>query len=735
MSKRKETIAQVDFSYGATRPESAEREDTPLVAEGLKEAKNTLSLTTGSLEGRPGLLHIGSTTSKNGVEVDLGAGRVFDVHIVEDGVIVYGSDGSEVASFLENNWDDSAYKFGSKTFDPADFWVMPDPDTSTVLIGASSYPPHGLSLDDAGGWAYGLFQYATSLNGALKLPYWPYFPNVSITPSARTGTITVTASTGIFTAAYVDVRLRYGDREILLTGYVSATVMNATVTEQLAPTYSLTVASASGYQVGDAVDHETLGGQGIITAIAGTTITVLATKLWDGFTNSGKLIGPNAAQTITAQSETSPAPSFLWDLQMASRVHGFPGWGVKHKGRAYFCRYPSVPNAFAVSIAQRIDTFDLGADDGDAFVETLGANLGGDLLYIISAEDLLFFTTRGLYYQPTRGGEDVTPKNIGPVPFSQIGCSRVVPVALDDGAVFVDAVGQQIYAAVLAGDYYRSWAAQNISQYHSHLINAPTFLGATQSGSDRPENFVFAINGDGTAAVCQWDRTQNKIGWRPWDTAGTFRSIYQAFGALWAVVDRDTGLFSGRFRERFQDGVYLDCASGVSIDGDTGAATGGDAYFGTVTSIPTHLENAIAAIYLDGWDLGDGTIEAGGLPYFSDGRWFEFPAWAGVAQIGFPFEIKVTPWPRRSSHSQRGVREVKRVLKTFITVQNTLAFKYEGFEFGAYRVGDDVSVPPKMRTEEIGVITGGRGAFVDRPIIVDRPGPFQLLKLRYRVSV
>ena len=58
MARRKETISQVDFGYGATRPESVEREDTPLVLEGLKEALNTVGLTTGSLKGRPGLLRL-----------------------------------------------------------------------------------------------------------------------------------------------------------------------------------------------------------------------------------------------------------------------------------------------------------------------------------------------------------------------------------------------------------------------------------------------------------------------------------------------------------------------------------------------------------------------------------------------------------------------------------------------------------------------------------------------------
>lgn len=726
MARRKETIAQVDFSFGATRPESVEREDTPLVVQGLKEALNTVGLTTGALEGRPGLMHVGSTEASAGVEVDLGAGRVFEVHVVADGVVVYDDDGAEVASFLSHNWDANADKYGSAVFVSSDFWVISDPDTSAVLIGALSYPPHALTLDAAGVWAFGALSYATTLSGVVNQPYWPYYPDVSITPSARTGTITVTASAAIFTTDFEGLRLRYGGREIVLTTFVSSTVMDATVTQELPPTLDLTVASVSGYEVGDAVEHSTLGGQGIVTGIDDPIITVLATSLWDGFEAEEKLVGPNASQVLSLKEDAAPAASFLWDLQMSSKVHGYPGWGTKHQGRAYFCQFPSAPNAFAVSVAQRIDDFGLGVNDGDAFVEVLGANLGGDLLYIISAEDLLFFTTRGLYYQPTRGGEDVTPQTIAPVLFSRLGCKRVVPVALDDGAVFADAAGQQIHAALLAGDYYKSWATQNISQYHSHLIETPIYLGATQFGSDRPESFIFVVSVDGSAAVCQWDRTQNKIGWRPWETQGRFQSIYQAHSRIRAVVDRDIDGVTARFREVFQDGIYLDSAVSVFSNGEIASGEG--------TKLATHLNGATGAMYLAGWDLGDGVI-AGGVVTDPDGNAFDFPTYGGLVQIGFTFGIRVTPWPRRSSYSQRGERAVKRLIKTFITVQDTQGFEYEGGYFGGYRVGEDFSVPPNTRSEEVGFIASGRGPFLERPIVVDRPGKFRLLKIRQRVSV
>jgi len=60
--------------------------------------------------------------------------------------------------------------------------------------------------------------------------------------------------------------------------------MNATVRTILPPTYNIVVQSALNFEVGDVVEHETLGGKGIIVAInGGVTIVVMATSAYDGF--------------------------------------------------------------------------------------------------------------------------------------------------------------------------------------------------------------------------------------------------------------------------------------------------------------------------------------------------------------------------------------------------------------------------------------------------------------------
>ncbi len=732
MARRKDNIIQQDFSFGSVRKEAIERDDTQLITQSLRDADNTIGLTPGSIEIRPGSVHVGSTAAREGYEVDLGAGRVFDIHIESDAIVIYNADGTEDDN-IAVDWSalDGVYSYPG--FSSVNFWVVADPDTSSVIIGSAYFPLQALTYD--GTWSFGAMNYSTNSVGAHRIPYWNYYSGVTIQPSALTGSITLTASSGIWTDDHEGIRVRYYDREIVLGTRVSATVINATVTEELSPTLTFTFASTTGYQVGDAVEHETLGGQGIITAVTATTVTVLTLEFWDGFSASDRLVSPKAKSTITNMATASPAATFLWTMQLLNPIHGYAGYGEKHMGRLYLCDFPSAPNAFAVSLANSISDFYMGSADGDGFVEQVGANDGGSLLFIVSAEDLIFMTSKGLYVQITRDGSSVTPLNIAPVRFTRVGCAPVRPVAVTDGVVFVDAVGEQIFAAFLGGDQYRSWTERSLTKYHPQHISSPSYLGATSSGSEKPETFIYVVNSDGTAAVCQWDRENNSIGWRPWTTTGEYLSIYQAFGKTYSVVTRDIDSVSTTFRERFETGVFMDCVSSLSVDDANPQGQAGVSYYGGVTAFPTHMDGHTCTVYFENYDMGDRLINASGVPLDDDSNVLAFPDYEGILQIGIPFTMTITPWPRRSVSSFRGKRDVKRIYGMNITVQETGSFTFNGEEYGGYRVGEPLDEPPPLRSEEAGFIIGGRGHYNYRSIVKDRPGPFRMTRLRYKVTV
>jgi len=72
----------------------------------------------------------------------------------------------------------------------------------------------------------------------------PFLPenktNTTLTPSATSGSITLTASSGIFTADYVGTMFKLLDGIVLVTGYTSATVLDCSVINDLSGTTATT---------------------------------------------------------------------------------------------------------------------------------------------------------------------------------------------------------------------------------------------------------------------------------------------------------------------------------------------------------------------------------------------------------------------------------------------------------------------------------------------------------------
>lgn len=735
MARRKETIWQRDFSLGSVRPEAAERDDTALVELSVKEAKNTITLSTGQLEARPGTIHLSSALGEHAFEVDLGGGSVYDLNIDDDGLTLYSGDATEEHTVTAFDWENVTGGYGSPSFADIRFWVMPDPDRAAIIIGSQYFPMQSLSYDGSS-WSFGAYEFSETPAGAQNISFYRHYRSVNVQPSARTGTITVTADTAIWTDNHANTYIRYGDRQIKLTTRVSPTIMNADVIEELPPTKDIVVADATGFQVGDAVEAETSGGQGVITGISGTTVTVFVTKNYSGFAASEDLIGPNATSNMTSVVDAaSLASTFLWDMQLWNQEKGYPGTASGHVGRLFLGNFPNTPNVFAVSAAQDISDFSMGIDDGDGFVDAIAPNAGGELKHIVSAEDLLFFTTRGLLSQRTRDGSPITPTNIAPVRFSRFGCSDIPPIAVDDAAVFVDATGNQIMAAVLAGDIYQSWRVEHISEHAPHVIDTPKKLGATSTGSERPEMFIFVVQDDGSLAVCQWSRANSKVSWRPWDTDGAFKTVYQADGKVHAIVDRTINSVSVRFRERFEYGAEMDCMCALNVTAAAPTGATGVAYLDTLTKLATHLANHECQVYFEGFDMGDLTVSAGGRPQFDGGDLTYPDGNEGFVQIGLHFDLVIVPWSRRSVTTQRGVREVKRLIQMFVTVQATGVFEIDGRPYGNYMVGEDLTAPPPLRGAQVKRTFLGAADYERVEITRPRPGPFRLLKLGYRVVV
>src|SRR5699024_9521405 len=111
-------------------------------------------------------------------------------------------------------------------------WVTPARERTFI-----GHPVDGLHVlaYENGNWTLARWQFASSEGGELAQPYWAFQRNISIKPSARTGTVTVTASEQVFSPDYVGQRIRYGFREIRITNYLSRKSVTGQVVGALPP--------------------------------------------------------------------------------------------------------------------------------------------------------------------------------------------------------------------------------------------------------------------------------------------------------------------------------------------------------------------------------------------------------------------------------------------------------------------------------------------------------------------
>lgn len=700
MARRKQAITQRSFTLGEISKDFLEGDDLEARQNSLRGAMNVRITTSRTPKGRPGLVHRSVVaTAEDVVEIRPATGLVFGLVVKDGSLDIIDSTAAVVQTFGSVPWTDAS-----------DVWI--EAFRERTVIGG---PTFLYVLTYNGTWSFAPYVFQTVAGGELAQPYWPYRTDVTIRPSAVTGAITLTASAALWSASYVGQRVRYGAREVLITGYTSTTVVSGTVISRLPPSYDVTVTSAASFRVGDAVVGQDTNFQGLIVAIVGNVLSIVTIEFFDGPDVGEDLSGPTGSSAVTVKAGISPLTSPLWDEPLMSPLRGYPRAGSSANGRLALADFGLVPDLIALSSARDITDFEVGADDDDAILRQCGEN-APRFLHIVNAGDLLLFSDRGLYYVPLRDKGILTPSTFAPVAFDNRAANGVRPVRVDDGVVFVEGSGEQVSAALLDGNIYLKWSVRPVSTFHSHLIKTPKKLCGPPIYSNSPDKYLFVVNGDGTIAAVSWlqEFGEEGIGFVPWETQGAFINVAPVFGGYWAIVDRVVGGVAARFLEEFSEGSYLDSE-----------ATYADPYTSHLPGEPVHIWN-------DGWYGGQTTVSAAGAVLDNGSLIIG-------SKIGYSFEARVSPWPVENIQSERAGMIKARLIRASVSVLDTLTFQCRTNRttrtVEAYGVGDDTSSPPPLKTEVFRFSVIGNRDHPEVEVIKHLPGPFHILAITQEVQV
>lgn len=498
---------QTNFSTGELDPLLRARVDLTAYQNALEKATNVVCQPQGGIRRRPGTRYItslpnsGAESAANGtrlVEFEFSTSDSYmlcfthnRMYIFKNKVLITNINGSGNPYLDTSGVSLTGARLANIVWtQSADTLIVVHPDIAPIEIvrGANdaTWTVSAIAFDSIPKYAFTL-----SISN----------PAATLTPSAVSGKITLTASASVFTAGSVGQ-------------YINAQPQGR--------------AKIVRYNSGTSVDA--------ITEFPFFNTSAIASGQWD--------------------LETG-----YEDVWSSSK--GWPRSVTFHEGRLYFGGSKSRPSTVWGSKVGLFFDFEAteGLDD-DAVEATLDTNTFNAIVDLISGRDLQVFTTGGEFYVPQSGLDPITPTNFFVKTASRNGTKQGVRVQqLESGTLFIQRQGKSLNEFAYT-DTQATYVTQKISLLAGHLLKNPTNLALRRSVATDENDLLLITNGDdGTMAVFSLLRAQNVIAPSEFITVdGSFVDVSVDISTIYTVVKRNVNGANQYYVEVFEDGLLTDSA-------------------------------------------------------------------------------------------------------------------------------------------------------------------------------
>jgi hypothetical protein len=495
---------QTNFTAGELDPLIRARNDLKSYGNALEKATNVVCQPQGGITRRPGTRYItalpnsGTESAGNGSRLVAFEFSTSDsymlcfthnrMYVFKNGALISNINGTgnpylvtTVGSSVLNDmcWTQSA-----------DTLIVTQETMAPVKIvrggSDSSWTASNLTLDSIPKYAYTI-AYSN--------------PSATLTPSAVSGKITLTASSSVFNSGHVGQYINATPQgRAKIVAYVSGTVVNA------------------------------------VTEFPFFNSSAIASGSWEletGYEN-------------------------VW-----SSTKGWPRSVTFHQGRLFFGGSKSRPSTIWGSrVGQFFDFEPTEGFDDDAVEATLDTNTFNAIVDMISGRDLQVFTTGGEFYVPQQGLEPITPASFFVNSAGRNGSKPGVRVQLlDAGTLFIQRQGKSL-SEVSFSDTQLTYITSKISLLSGHLLKGPKRMALRKAVDTDENDLLLIVNAtDGTIAAYSLLRVENVIAPSEFiTTGGEFQEIGVDITTIYAVVKRTINGVVQYYVERFDNTLLTDCA-------------------------------------------------------------------------------------------------------------------------------------------------------------------------------
>jgi hypothetical protein len=559
-------------------------------------------------------------------------------------------------------------------------------------------------------------------------------PTFTITPSATTGNITITASsvtsdTGSAQAGGADtITLKaaspYADDQpngmfiTLTSGTGSGQTRH--VEDYVASTKVLTVSPAWDTQPDATTGYKV---EAFAPSAVGEYAQVLSTF---GRARYVEYVSATVMRAVVEVNffDTSGITSGNWESEHGyenvwSTTRGWPKSAAFHEGRLYFGGSKSRPNTIWGSGVINYFDFNPGTGLDDEAVEaTINTNQLNTIVNLFSGNDFRIFTTGGEFVVLQTGDNPITPSSFFVRPQTRLGARAGIPIEdLNGASVFIQRQGKSINAFQF-GDTTASYQVQNISALSSHLLKNPVDMAARRAASTDESDRLFVVNGtDGSMAVYSILVGQNVIAPSRFTTDGEFIAIGVEVADVYVIVKRTINGSDNYMLEKFNPDLTLDSAK----SGGAAASVNMNQLQGETVSI-----------------IRDGVIEPSQVVPASPYTITFATAATTSYQVGLDYTVTARTMPAEpvlSSGSVQGFK--KRIIQVDAIINNTQDMTINGKQVSFRNFGEDVLDTAVQPFTGIKTAHGLLGYSGTGQITISQSVPLAMtvLGLEYRLSV
>lgn len=689
------------FASGELDPALRGQHNLKAYGEGAAEIRNMVRRATGALARRPGTDDLAACNEGRLDEFEFSDAQRYVLNFCDYGLQIFDLNGVLLQTL-------------------AGPWALAEVDALTMtqsgdtLVITNTAPTQVLRRIGATVFTLSPFAFDRSPNDdKIYQPYYKFArPEVTLTPSAATGSITLTASDGFFSTAYIGQRLRLYDAEVEITAYTSPTVATASVKGTLVGRLGIdpfkTEKNATKVEV-QHINHGLATGSSItfsgvndvgfipgskfntsftITVVDENHYTIDLAPLSYTVREDANFDGNNENTTWSVARDSldggganckfsvAGTPTRNWAEPVVSAIRGYPAASAFHEKRLWLGGTTQFPDWIGGSDVLQPFRFDVGKGlDAQSVQGTIGSEDVSRVRHIISNNDLQFMTPLAEFVALTRQGEPITPTNVRIKSQGDAGIGDINPIRFDGATLFVQENGLSV-SEFTYSERQAQYLPVPVSTLAGHLVRRPRRATTSPGSSSRAEQTAYFVNEDGTVACFHSMRSENLAGWGLWELGGgaLVRSAAAIGGYLYLnVLVRG----SHRLYRLAEGGIY--CLDGQHRHVDSEATVNWQltpAVRGRTVSLVSEKG------YHGEWDIpADGIIT------------LDIPVLNLVAGDDFRFRLKLLP-PVVELPNGSMVGEIQRVVTTIVDVIDAWGLTINGKRVKNLSAADVSTISP-----------------------------------------